>query len=358
MRLHTWVLGMILRERWCFVRVGLLAVALLMAIGQPPARALEIELGDAAADRIERQRAFVAGALPLPGTPDVTALPARLAALGVARGDPIFIRIFKAESELELWIRKGDRLEQLATYPICHWSGGLGPKLIEGDRQTPEGFYTVTRRRLHRAGRWPRSLNLGFPNDHDRALRRSGSYILVHGGCSSIGCFAMTNEVMAEIYGLAEQALSQGQEHIHVHVFPFRMTEQRLAAVADHPWAAFWQSMKPAYDLFEATRRPPLIGVCENRYVVHTAGPEEVADPGPLAPCGASLLAMTPPTASPVLPPPSSARRRPASPAPRVAARAPPPRCRLKRSTCRRSLSQTSAGRARRGPETPGRARV
>jgi len=317
-----------------------------MVAGRLPANALEVELVDAAADRIERQRAFVAGALPLPGTPDIMALPARLAALGVAAGDPVFIRIFKAESELELWMRKGDGLVLLATYPICHWSGGLGPKLIEGDRQTPEGFYTINKRRLHRAGRWPRSLDLGYPNDHDRALRRSGSYILVHGGCSSIGCFAMTNEVMAEIYGLAEQALVAGQQNIHVHVFPFRMTEQRLAAAGDHPWAAFWQSLKPAYDLFEANRRPPRIGVCESRYVVHTAGPGEVADPGPLARCGASLMAMTPPTASPSLPPPSSMRRRSAGLARPVAGRGKPPRCHLNRPTCRKSFSRTSGGRA------------
>ncbi|MFZ4808434.1 MAG: L,D-transpeptidase family protein [Hyphomicrobiaceae bacterium] len=348
---------MILSDRWRHVRFGLLAIALLMTSGQPPVQSLEIELGDAAADRIERQRAFVAGALPLPGTPDVAALPARLAALGVARGDPIFIRIFKAESELELWIRKGESLVQLATYPICHWSGGLGPKLIEGDRQTPEGFYTVTRHRLHRAGRWPRSLDLGFPNAHDRALRRTGSYILVHGGCSSVGCFAMTNEVMAEIYGLAEQALRQGQQHIHVHVFPFRMTEQRLAAAADHPWATFWQSLKPAYDLFETTGRPPLIGVCESRYVAQAAGPGEVADPGPLAPCGASLLAMTPPNASPSLPPPSSMRRRSAGRVARVAARTPPQQCRHNPATCRKSYFRKSGGTKRRGPEPSGRRR-
>ena len=68
----------------------------------------------------------------------------------------VLIRIFKEESELEMWMQKGERYVHFATYPICHWSGTLGPKLAEGDKQTPEGFYTITRRQLHRIGRWPR----------------------------------------------------------------------------------------------------------------------------------------------------------------------------------------------------------
>jgi murein L,D-transpeptidase YafK len=194
----------------------------------------------------------------------------RLADKGLVAGSPILIRIFKAEFEFELWMRKGDRFELFATYPICYWSGTLGPKLHEGDKQAPEGFYAVGLNQIHRRGRWPRSLNIGYPNALDRAHARTGSLILVHGGCTSTGCFAMTNPVMVEIYGLAEQALQQGQDRIPIHVFPFRMTEPNLTAraAAHGEWRAFWLNLKLGYDLFERTRLPPKVGICNKQYAV------------------------------------------------------------------------------------------
>jgi murein L,D-transpeptidase YafK len=194
----------------------------------------------------------------------------RLADKGLVAGNPILIRIFKAEFEFELWMRKGDRFELFATYPICYWSGTLGPKLHEGDKQAPEGFYAVGLNQIHRRGRWPRSLNIGYPNALDRAYARTGSLILVHGGCTSTGCFAMTNRVMAEIYGLAEQALQHGQDRIPIHVFPFRMTEPNLSAraAAHAEWRAFWLNLKLGYDLFERTRLPPKVGICNKQYAV------------------------------------------------------------------------------------------
>jgi murein L,D-transpeptidase YafK len=329
---------------------GVAAIAL--ACATLPAHAIEIELIGAGSDRVERQRAFAEGTGELPGTPDLARLDQRLAAVGVARGAPIFLRVFKAESELELWVQKEDRLVLFATYPICHWSGDLGPKLLEGDRQAPEGFYTVTRRQLHRTGRWPRSLNLGFPNTFDRTLGRTGSYILVHGGCSSIGCFAMTNAVMAEIYGLAERALATGQERVHVHVFPFRMTDERMAETAEHPWSPFWQTLKTGHDLFARTGKPPRVGVCDNRYVLTESGPEEVADPGPLAVCGApEEETELPPieTANQAKPPASSPSPRNAArlPASAALARADPPPCRTTLPSCRKWLSLTNGRPAR-----------
>lgn len=192
----------------------------------------------------------------------------RLAAKGMTAGSPVLIRIFKGESELELWLRKGERFELFATYPVCYWSGRLGPKLREGDRQAPEGFYTIGREQLHRQGRHPRSLDLGYPNALERAQARTGSYILVHGGCRSIGCYAMTNPIMEEIYSLSEQALRQGQDRIQVHVFPFRMTDHNLGVFADHKWHGFWLGLREAYDLFDRTRRPLHVGICEKKYVV------------------------------------------------------------------------------------------
>jgi murein L,D-transpeptidase YafK len=208
----------------------------------------------------------------LAGGLDAAELARRLAARGMSLGNPILIRIFKVEDELEVWMRKDERFELLATYPVCMWSGTLGPKLSEGDRQSPEGFYSIGRRQLHRAGRWRRSLDLGFPNAFDRAHGRTGSYILVHGGCSSTGCFAMTNPVMEEIFTLTEAALRSGQPEIPVHVFPFRMTPANLAATADSAWHGFWSDLRAAYSLFEETRVPPLVRVCNKRYVVGETG--------------------------------------------------------------------------------------
>lgn len=276
---------------------GIATLALVLLAGQAsPAAALSLELKDAAPDRLERQRAAALGRLPLPGTPDVSRTAERLAEKGLKSGSPIMIRVFKAESELEVWIEKDERFELFATYPICHWSGTLGPKLSEGDKQAPEGFYTITSRQLRHLGRWPRSLNLGFPNAYDRALKRSGSYILVHGGCSSVGCFAMTNPVMSEIHSLATAAVRGGQRHIPTHVFPFRMTDANMAKNAKSEWIGFWSNLKEGYDSFERTRLAPRISVCESRYHIEDSpiveSPLEAGSKSPLAVCGATAAAI------------------------------------------------------------------
>ena len=209
---------------------------------------------------------------------DMEGLKRRLAEKGLALGSPIMIRVFKDESELELWVQKEDRFELFAVYRICNWSGALGPKLTEGDRQSPEGFYSIGSRQLHRTGRWRRSLDVGFPNTFDKAHGRTGSYILVHGGCTSTGCFAMTNGVMEEIFALSEAALTRGQDRIQVHVFPFRMTLKNLAAHAGSPWAGFWIGLKGAYDQFEQTRIPPRVDVCNKQYVVGQAAEGDMSD--------------------------------------------------------------------------------
>ena len=270
-----------------FAQVATLAQLLvLIALGTPlitPAAAFKIELKGAAPNRIERQRAHKARPQRLPTAPDPGRLAERLDDNGHKLGDRIFIRTFKAESELEVWLRRGNRFQLFAKYPICFWSGRLGPKLREGDEQTPEGFYTVSRRQLHQSGRWPRSLNLGFPNRFDRGQGRTGSYILIHGGCSSIGCYSMTTDVMDEIFKLSETALRNGQERIHVHAFPFRMTEANMFRYRNHSAIGFWRDLKPAYDIFETTRTPPEIGICEKRYVARTGLTSQNGDPGSIA---------------------------------------------------------------------------
>ena len=132
--------------------------------------------------------------------------------------------MFKQESELELWMKNGERMALFQTYPICRWSGRLGPKLKIGDKQAPEGFYRIGRAQLNPNSRWHRSFNIGFPNAFDRAHRRTGTYFMVHGGCSSAGCYAMTNAQVDDIYRLVEAALAKGQKAVDMHAFPFRMT--------------------------------------------------------------------------------------------------------------------------------------
>jgi murein L,D-transpeptidase YafK len=218
-----------------------------------------------------RRLAYAVSGVRLPGTPDLGDLEGRLAGQGLALGAPVLIRIFKREFELELWMQRGGRFHRFAVYPICRWSGGLGPKLAEGDWQAPEGFYTVDAKALNPASRWHRAFNLGFPNALDRAHGRTGSYLMVHGGCASIGCYAMTNAVIDEIWRVVTAALKGGQRRFHVHIFPFRMTEDNLARRSGARWAAFWRDLKAGHDAFEATQLPPAISVCNGRYVVAPA---------------------------------------------------------------------------------------
>jgi murein L,D-transpeptidase YafK len=209
---------------------------------------------------------------PLPGTPDLAKFDARLAEKGLALGAPVFVRIFKLESELEVWLAKEGRYQLFATYPICLWSGRLGPKLQEGDGQAPEGFYSVTKEQLNPNSRWHRSFNLGFPNEFDQAQGRTGSFIMVHGGCQSIGCFAMTDPVVDEIWRLVTAALDGGQKSFDVQVFPFRMTDKSLKARSGDRWSQFWSDLQRGYEAFERSRIPPQIHVCDGRYVVTEGG--------------------------------------------------------------------------------------
>jgi hypothetical protein len=157
--------------------------------------------------------------------------------------------------------------------------------LREGDRQAPEGFYTITIHQLHDGRRWQRSLDVGFPNAFDEANARDGSNILVHGGCNSVGCFAMTDPVNAEIYELVSAALSAGVVYVPVHVFPFRMTEENLAAHATDKWINFWGTLKQGYDVFERTGLPPRISVCEKSYAIERPAADAGIEAGPVALC-------------------------------------------------------------------------
>ncbi len=203
----------------------------------------------------------------LPGTPDLAALDQRLAAGDFTLEQPILMRIYKREFELEVWKAKDGRYHHFATYPICRWSGRLGPKLKEGDRQSPEGFYDVGQSQLNPNSRWRRSFNLGFPNMYDRALQRTGSFLMVHGGCGSVGCYAMTDDVIDEIWRIVTSALDAGQRRFQVQAFPFRMTNKNLAAKTADPRYPFWRTLKTGADLFDRTGLPPRVRVCNGEYL-------------------------------------------------------------------------------------------
>jgi murein L,D-transpeptidase YafK len=187
-------------------------------------------------------------------------------------GAPVLLRIFKREFELELWMQRDGRFVRFATYPICMYSGGLGPKLKQGDRQAPEGFYTVDSSQLNPNSKYHRSFNLGFPNLFDQAHGRTGSLLMVHGDCRSIGCYAMTDAVIDEIWTLITSALNSGQKRFQVQVFPFRMTDANMASHARFSDADYWGQLKAGYDLFNKEHLPPIVNVCRGQYVFRAAG--------------------------------------------------------------------------------------
>jgi murein L,D-transpeptidase YafK len=199
---------------------------------------------------------------------------------------PMFVRIFKEESELELWKQRDDgHFYHFKTYPICNWSGDLGPKVRYGDRQAPEGFYTITREQMNPDSKYHLALNLGYPNAYDRAWKRNGDFLMIHGSCKSAGCYAMTDALIEEIYAIARESFIGGSDSFQVHAYPFRMTEQNMARFASHEAYPFWQIMKEGYDYFELTRKLPTVAVCNRRYVVNVA--LRNGDPSRLDPEGA-----------------------------------------------------------------------
>lgn len=206
---------------------------------------------------------------------------------GMSVGAPIFVRIFKEESELEVWKQREDgRFYHFKTYPICNWSGDLGPKLQQGDRQAPEGFYRVANYQMNPNSQFHVAFNLGYPNAYDKSLGRTGNFLMVHGKCKSAGCYAMTDALIEEIYGLAREALKSGQKSFDVHAFPFRMTNENMARYKKSKWAGFWRTLKQGYDHFEVNRVPPPVAVCEHRYIVNVSTADG-RDPEPGGPCPA-----------------------------------------------------------------------
>ncbi len=198
-------------------------------------------------------------------------LETRLKATRTQRGDAVFIRIFKKEALLEVWIKKEERYVHLKDYAICAYSGHLGPKLREGDKQAPEGFYRVYPKQLNPHSKFHLAFNLGYPNAYDRAHHRTGLFLMVHGNCVSVGCYAMTDAKIEEIYGLVSAALHNGQPYVPVHIFPFRMEDTTMDAYSESRWYDFWMELKEGYDYFEAEEVPPEVDVVDGKYVIREA---------------------------------------------------------------------------------------
>jgi murein L,D-transpeptidase YafK len=203
---------------------------------------------------------------------------------GTSKSAPVLIRAYKKEAELEIWKMKPDgRYAHLKTFPMCRWSGQLGPKAREGDRQVPEGFYAITPAQMNPRSAYYLSFNVGYPNAYDRAMGRGGGAIMVHGACSSAGCFSMTDKQIAEIYAIAREGFSGGQRSIQMQSYPFRMTAENLAKYRLDPNIGFWKQLKDGSDNFEVTKQEVAVGVCNKQYAFNASA----ADGSPLDPSGA-----------------------------------------------------------------------
>ena len=203
------------------------------------------------------------------------------------KDSPILVRIFKEESELEVW--KEDttgRYELLKVFPICRWSGDLGPKVKEGDRQAPEGFYAITPGLMNPNSNYYLAINIGFPNAFDKSNGYSGAFLMIHGDCSSRGCYAMTDEQIGEIYSLARESFLGGQKQFQIQAYPFRMTPANLARHRNSPNMAFWKMIKVGDDHFLVSHMEPKVDVCEKHYVFDAQPPANSTKPLAFTPSG------------------------------------------------------------------------
>jgi murein L,D-transpeptidase YafK len=263
---------------WCGFRgIALSRRSFVQARNAALAVACALALGGCVAE--------VAGGGPTFGPKHLQPVPPQTVALIAAKGmdtnSPILLRIFKEEAELEIWKEARDgNYALLKTYPICRWSGELGPKIKQGDRQAPEGFYAITPELMNPRSSYYLSFNLGYPNEFDRSLGRTGMHLMVHGDCSSAGCYAMTDEQIMEIYALSRESFDGGQLAFQVQAFPFRMTAKNMARHRKNPHMAFWRMLKEGSDHFELTKQQPKIDVCEKRYVfnAHLLDPSQLFD--------------------------------------------------------------------------------
>jgi murein L,D-transpeptidase YafK len=192
---------------------------------------------------------------------------------GMSKSQPIVIRSYKKESELEIWKKRADgKYALLKTFPMCRWSGQLGPKVREGDRMAPEGFYAITPAQMNPNSSFYVSFNMGYPNAYDRSHGRTGAHLMVHGACSSAGCYSMTDDQIGELYALVREAHNGGQRAVQMQAFPFRMTPENLAKHRLDPNIAFWKNLKEGSDFFEVAKDEPSVSVAGGRYAFNRDG--------------------------------------------------------------------------------------
>lgn len=216
-------------------------------------------------ETVERDVSHVKNKVDYPLSPSILA---EMDKRNMDRNAPIMIRIVKEEGKLEIWkARRDNRFEVIASYDICAWSGKLGPKVKEGDRQAPEGFYNLTPGHLNPNSNYYLAINTGFPNRYDQANGRNGTNLMIHGACSSSGCYSMTDAQVLEIYGFARDAFKGGQKTVQLQALPFRMSAENMARHRKSEHYEFWKMLKVGYDNFEVTKRPPEVNVCEKKYV-------------------------------------------------------------------------------------------
>ena len=208
---------------------------------------------------------------------------AEMTKIDTTPSSPVLIRTYKKEAELEIWKMKSDgRYALLKTYPICRWSGQLGPKKTEGDMQVPEGFYTIAPGQMNPTSHYYLAFNVGYPNAYDRAYGRTGGSVMVHGVCSSAGCFSMTDEQVADIYAIARDAFRGGQREIQLQSYPFHMTPENMAKYRLDPNIDFWKELKNGSDHFEVAKTEPPVLICGRHYVFGGTAKGAVS---PSAPC-------------------------------------------------------------------------
>jgi murein L,D-transpeptidase YafK len=244
--------------------------------------AAAVALAGCNADRESTMASTARSAQPL--KPELVSL---MTEKGMSPQDPMLVRVFKEDAKAEVWKkRKADgRYALLKSYDICRFSGKLGPKIKEGDKQAPEGFYSVTPAQMNPKSSYYLSFNLGFPNAYDRALGRTGRHVMMHGDCLSAGCYAMTDDQMAEIYAMARESFRGGQKAFQVQALPFRMTPQNIARRRDDKNMKFWKNLKQGSDAFEVTKLEPKVDACGKKYVFNAqTGPLTTIDPNAACP--------------------------------------------------------------------------
>ena len=188
---------------------------------------------------------------------------------GMEWGSNIYFRIFKEEKQLEVWAKKGSKFVLFKSYPICYFSGGLGTKTKQGDGKSPEGFYYLKTKSLNPYSSYHLSFNIGYPNKYERQKKYTGSALMVHGECVSIGCYAMGNKNIEEIYTLLESSFEHKQGLVRIHIFPFKFTDSIMnkREVKSRKWYSFWKNLREGYDFFEKNKTPPNVEVVGGKYV-------------------------------------------------------------------------------------------